>query len=206
MLIRMSDIGVAYGPRIVFDGFDLDLPSGRLVALIGPSGSGKSTLLAMLAGRLRPDHGHVQFPPELAPEGRPHPRSVSWIMQTANVFPRRRVMDNVAMAALIGRIGLESIEQRCAEALDRVGLADRANEPCLSLSGGEQQRVVVARALVAAAPILLADEPTASLDAANRDGLTEALRQAVRPDGFVVVATHDPVVAAASDEVIELTT
>jgi ABC-type lipoprotein export system ATPase subunit len=205
VLIRLRDITVRFGTRTVFDGFDLDLEAGTLIGLVGPSGSGKSTLLALLAGRQRPAAGTVELPTALLTEGRLHPRDVGWIMQSANVFPRRTVTDNVAMAALVGAVDPPTLPERTAAAIIRVGLADHAEDTCHSLSGGEQQRVVVARALVADTPLLLADEPTAALDAGNRDRLIAALTETVRPDRFTVLATHDMAVAAACDRIVELT-
>ena len=125
-------------------------------------------------------------------------------MQTTNVFGNRTVLDNVLLPAWIGGSSRTEAAASARDALAQVGLESFEERRCASLSGGERQRVAMARALAGDNPVVLADEPTASLDRANRDQLADLLVAAAASGVLVVVATHDPAVAARCDDVIEL--
>ncbi len=178
-------------------GVDLTVEQGESVAILGPSGSGKSTLLSVLGGLVRPTAGSARAEED---DGAPRPLRIvtSWVLQTVNVLPERSVLDNVVVAGLT--CGLPRAQAR-ADAIDRlesVGLGDRLGDPARLLSGGEVQRVVIARALASARPFVLADEPTGQLDRATSDIVLDALFTTAGGAGVVVV-THDPLVAARCD-------
>ncbi len=204
MPIELRDVDFHYGDRVILDGFDGTLQEGTLTGVVGPSGVGKSTLLGLLSGELRPAQGSIAYPG--LPGGPQHlaPQSIGWIMQTTNVFPQRSVLDNVLLPTWIAGARRREAVDAARRSLTQVGLADFAHRRCASLSGGERQRVAMARALAGRAPVILADEPTASLDRANRDQLTEILIAAAAAGALVVVATHDMAVAERCGVLIEL--
>lgn len=202
--ILLDGVSFAYGSRPIFEHFSCRFEPSATTALVGPSGSGKSTLLALVMGQLSPSSGRVHLPDALLSGGEVDRGNVAWVMQTANVFTRRSASDNVALPLRCrGRSRAES-RARAVDALEVVGLRDRADDRCGLLSGGERQRVAVARALAVRAPLVVADEPTVSLDHANRDRLVAALVGVARTGAIVVVATHDPAVWSACDAVVRL--
>lgn len=204
MPIVVADLHFAYGERVILDGLSCRFDPGVLSGLVGPSGSGKSTLLALVMGQLHPDRGSITRPASLFRDGGVDLARIAWVMQTANVFARRSALDNVALPVRCAGIPAQHAAERASSALASVGLAERERDTCGLLSGGERQRVAVARALATAAPLLIADEPTVSLDHANRDLLVDALHAAARAGAIVIVATHDPAVYGACDAVVTL--
>jgi sulfonate transport system ATP-binding protein len=184
-VVRVRDLKRSFGPRGILDGVDLDISKGEFVALLGRSGSGKSTLLRALAGL---DHD-VPGSGELAV-----PEKLSVVFQDARLLPWRRVIDNVIL-------GLKARDARDLglRALDEVELLARADAWPYQLSGGEQQRVALARSLVRDPELLLADEPFGALDALTRLRMHVLLRQlSARHQPAVLLVTHDV------DEAIEL--
>jgi ABC-type lipoprotein export system ATPase subunit len=187
----------------------LAIADDDVVALMGPSGSGKTTLLSILGLLTAPAAGTVAL------DGRPVPRrgaalarvrasTFAWIFQTVNVLGRRTALDNAALGLLARGEERARAERRAAAALAAVGLADHATRPVQALSGGELQRVCIARAIASAPRFILADEPTAQLDRRSADTVIEAL-VANRPRGTaVVIATHDPEVASRCSRVLRL--
>ncbi|HJU84346.1 MAG TPA: ABC transporter ATP-binding protein [Holophagaceae bacterium] len=194
----------------VFD-VTLDVPAGKLMVLAGPSGSGKTTLL-QLAGLLdEPDEGEVWLEGEAVsrrPErakGRLRLRRLGFVFQAHNLVPVLSALENVMLPLqLQGRSEAEA-RRRALEALDRVGLSDRLHHRPGQLSGGQQQRVAIARALAPAPALVLADEPTASLDHAHGGPLMDLMRSLAQEEGVTfLVASHDPAVIAAADRVARL--
>jgi ABC-type lipoprotein export system ATPase subunit len=186
----------------VLKGIDLELGEGEAVAITGPSGSGKTTLLALLGGLIPVQSGKVQV---INGDGSAHPPSaqVAWVLQTVNVLSDRTVSDNVCLGGFSRGLSRSDAVSEAQRWLERVGLADRAEEPVRVLSGGEIQRVVIARALVSGRPLLLADEPTGQLDAATTDSVLSVLLD--RSHGrSVIVVTHDPEVARRCDRALRL--
>lgn len=204
MPIIVTDLRFAYGPRMIFDRLSCRFQPGAMTGLVGPSGSGKSTLLALLMGQLSPDNGSITLPPELCRGGRVDASQVAWVMQTSNVFTRRPARDNVALPLRCGGVARHLADRAAVSALTTVGLGSRAHDRSGLLSGGERQRVAVARALATGAPLLIADEPTISLDHANRDLLVTALRSAAHAGSIVIVATHDRAVYDSCDALVML--
>ncbi len=189
----------------VFRGVDLSLSAeGKAVAVVAPSGSGKTTLLGIIGGLIRPTEGEVTW---LTESGRPaDARSCcAWVLQTTNALGRRTALENVAMVAMAEGDGLGSGRERAAAALAAVGLGEVVDREARKLSGGELQRVAVARALVSKAPFILADEPTGQLDSGTSAAVIEALLGSVRSGGRgLVVVTHDHRISDRCDRVYGL--
>jgi lipoprotein-releasing system ATP-binding protein len=195
----------------VLRGVDLDVEAGEMVAIVGASGVGKSTLLHVLGTLDRPDAGTLTVAGEdvlsLAEARRCEfrNRTLGFVFQFHHLLPEFSALENVSMPLLIGRRPPGEARRRALELLREVGLAERADHRPGTLSGGEQQRVAVARALAASPPILLADEPTGDLDRLTGRRLHESLRAIVRARGLtVVVVTHNEELARGCDRVSRL--
>jgi putative ABC transport system ATP-binding protein/macrolide transport system ATP-binding/permease protein/lipoprotein-releasing system ATP-binding protein len=190
----------------------LRLEAGQFLAVVGRSGSGKSTLLAMLGGLCRPTSGSVLFngvdlwTRTEAERAAFHNREVGLVFQFASLLPTLRVVDNVALPALIAGTGEDhAAYRRSTELLARVGLSDRADAYPSELSGGEQRRAALARAIVNAPPILLADEPTSDLDEDSEAEIFELLQETRRREGVaLVIVTHDLEIAGRADRIVEI--
>ena len=180
----------------------LTVARGEVLAIMGPSGSGKSTLLFILAGLDRPDAGVAQIigTDWQSLEGRARAqfrrRNCGFIGQGLSLLPQATAAENVEVPLLLDGIAAAERGRRVAEALEQVGLAAHAAQLPDQLSGGEQQRVAIARALVLNPAVVLADEPTGSLDSANGQAITRLLvAAALKRGSAVVIVTHDPAVA-----------
>lgn len=198
-----------YGHRRVLDGFDLRVGPGEFVALVGPSGTGKSTVLNMVGLLDAPDAGEVRILGAAAPGPRSHAANrlrrsrLGYLFQNFALIDSATVAHNLAVALTYARRETPK-RQRIAEALARVGLAGAENRKVFSLSGGEQQRVAVARLLLKPCDIVLADEPTGSLDAENRAIVLGLLHELNEAGKTIVIATHDDVVADHCTRVVDL--
>ena len=187
---------------------DLSIAGGEFVAVMGPSGSGKSTLLHLVGGLDRPDTGEVLI------EGEPlagmndealanlRRRRIGFVLQFFNLFPLLSALENVAFPLLLD--GRRDALALASDALARVGLPGRAEHRPGALSGGEQQRVAVARALVTRPAVVLADEPTGSLDTLAGEDVLRLLRAAADDGHAVLLITHDAPAAAYADRVVRL--
>lgn len=199
------------GGRLVLRQVTLTVREGEIVALIGPSGSGKTTLLSIAGGLLAPSRGRVGVDgvalAHLDPAGRRAALRgrVGFVFQRFLLLPELTALENAALGGRLGGLPVAAAVRSARELLGRLGLGARLADFPETLSAGEQQRVAVARALAAGPALVLADEPTASLDWPTADRVLEALRGlvAVRRTG-VLVATHDSRVAAAADRVLTL--
>jgi len=195
----------------VLNGADLTLWPGELVALLGPSGAGKSTLLH-LAGLLeRPDGGEVRIDGQacggLSDEKRTLLRrsALGFVYQFHHLLPEFSALENVMIPQMIAGIARGTARDKATELLERVGLSERLGHRPARLSGGEQQRVAIVRALANDPQILLADEPTGNLDQATAEGVTETLISVTRATGLaVLVATHNLDLANRLDRVVTL--
>jgi putative ABC transport system ATP-binding protein len=187
---------------------DLSITAGEFVAIMGPSGSGKSTLLHLVGGLDRPDTGEVRIEgetlAELNDEALAHlrRRRIGFVLQFFNLFPLLSARENVAFPLLLDGRG-DALALADA-ALERVGLAERAKHRPGELSGGEQQRVAVARALVTKPAAVLADEPTGSLDSLAGEDVLRLLRTAADDGHAVLLITHHAPAAAYADRVVRL--
>jgi putative ABC transport system ATP-binding protein len=190
------------------DGVTLDVAPGEMVALCGPSGSGKSTLLLLAAGLLSPDEGSVFFGETdvsaLSANGAIdyQRRDVGLVSQSVDLFPGVPAVENAAMKLLADRVPLGAARRAVVPWLDRLGLGDRLDHTPDRLSAGERARVAIARALVNRPRVILADEPTASLDTDGGRRVAELLAAVGREEGAtVLLVTHDPKVATVADRV-----
>jgi lipoprotein-releasing system ATP-binding protein len=195
----------------VLAALDLEVAAGEMLAIMGASGIGKSTLLHVLGTLDRPEAGSLHIAGEDVlglSETRlrqTRNRTLGFVFQFHHLLPEFTALENVMMPALIARVPSVAARERAAALLDELGLADRRDHRPGALSGGEQQRVAVARALVQSPQALLADEPTGNLDRDTGRRLHELLRRVCRNKGVtVVVVTHDPSLAAACDRTLQL--
>lgn len=199
----------------VFEELNFRIASGEAVAVIGESGAGKTTLLYNLGGLESPRAGDIVIgstnitqPPK---DGRFsmsafRGKHIGFIFQFHYLFPEFDAVENVAMPLLIQRVDKNIARKRATELLERVGLSDRLTHRPGQLSGGEQQRVAVARALAAGPGLILADEPTGNLDHKTGDTITKLLREMQQEFGMtLIVVTHSHEVARSMDRVFELT-
>ncbi len=201
------------GERVieVLGGLELRVEPGQSVAVVGESGVGKSTLLHLLGALDRPDAGVVRIagqdlfarpPAEVA---RLRNRSIGFVFQFHHLLGDFTAVENVMMPLLIAGLGRSQARRRAEEVLARVGLAERLGHKPGQLSGGEQQRVAVGRAIVAQPSLLLADEPTGNLDPATALGVQDLLVGLQREFGCsMVIATHSAALAGAMDRVLRL--
>lgn len=204
MLLIASAVSARFGSRHIFEDVTVRVRPGELIAVVGPSGSGKSTLLSITSGLMKPTTGSVAaIADDGSLLGTPLPYC-SWVPQGSNHLGARTVLDNVIIGGLgSGRCRREA--QGLAEvALLRVGLLDRVAEPSWMLSGGELQRLAIARALCLERQFLFADEPTGQLDASNTRLVFDLFRSAADSGLGVVIATHDLSIADSCNVVVEL--
>ncbi len=198
-------VDVTRAGREVLTDVSLTAHPGRLLALTGPSGSGKSTLLAVLAGLEPATSGRVRLGEEpIGPRTPDLRRRCGVVLQGYGLVSLLTAAENVELVLQAQRLPRAGIAVRAAEALAAVGLSDVGDHLVEQLSGGQQQRVAVARALVGRPALLLADEPTAELDADNRDRVLDLLAAHARSGAVVVLATHDREVADAADSELVL--
>jgi len=195
----------------VLKGIDLSVKEGEIVVIVGPSGAGKSTLLHILGALDRPTEGEVRY------RGKPifdmsdeelakfRNRHIGFIFQFHHLLPEFTAVENVAMPAMIGGRKFEEARTRAEQLLQEVGMADRLHHRPAELSGGEQQRVAVARALMNSPAVVLADEPTGNLDSVNSNKLHDLLWNLCksRRQAFVI-ATHNVELAARADRIIRI--
>ena len=195
----------------VLSGLDFAVYAGEMVAVVGESGTGKSTLLYLLGALDRPTAGTVRYRSEevFAKSDEAlaafRNRAIGFVFQFHHLLPEFNALENVAMPALIAGEDLDMAQPRALELLTLLGLADRADHRPSQLSGGEQQRVAVARALMNQPGLILADEPTGNLDTHTAEVLHDELRRlASMQDQAFVIVTHNPTLAALADRVLSL--
>lgn len=191
-------------------GVTFELARGERVALVGRSGVGKSTVLGLASGRLTPSAGSVSIAGEdlttLSEDERAgvRLRYVAHVHQDFRLLPHYSALENVELPLRLQGLSRREARQRAREALEQVDLAARAHHRPKHLSGGEQQRVAIARAIVRQPLILLADEPTGSLDAELRDEIIGLMFE-LCSDSAILLVTHDQAVADAADRTVEMT-
>ncbi len=190
---------------------DLKLREGEVVALVGPSGSGKSTLLHIAGLLERPDSGNVTICAEnctgLDDDGltRQRRHNIGFVYQYHHLLPEFSATENIAIPQIIAGAGRREARDRAIEMLDWLGLSERASHRPARLSGGEQQRVAIGRALANTPKLLLADEPTGNLDPHTADDVFNVLLKLARGAGLAaLIATHNPALAARMDRIVRL--
>lgn len=211
MMIEACDIHKRFGEVEVLRGVSLDVAAGEMVAIVGASGAGKTTLLQIVGTLMQADGGIVRIAGTEV--GRLNDRALSafrnrhigFVFQFHHLLPEFTALENVMMPALIGGMARKEAESRARELLEMVNLSARATHKPSALSGGEQQRAAIARALVNRPSVVLADEPTGNLDTKNRDEIYALLGDVRREFGqTIVIVTHDERLAAQTDRKIEM--
>ncbi|MDG4788294.1 ABC transporter ATP-binding protein [Micromonospora sp. WMMD1102] len=199
----------AYGSTPALDGASLAIRAGEVVAVMGPSGSGKSTLLHCLAGIVTPDAGTVRYRDRELSAMSDAERSAlrrgefGFVFQFGQLVPELSCLENVALPLRLAGVRRREAERRAAEWLGRLEVTDVAGQRPGEVSGGQGQRIAVARALVSAPRVVFADEPTGALDSLNGEQVMRLLTGAAREAGAaVVLVTHEPRVAAYADREI----
>jgi lipoprotein-releasing system ATP-binding protein len=210
-MLRAEGLSKAYGALQVFKDVSLHLRAGEAVALVGASGSGKSTLLQLLGTLDRPDAGTIFFEeqPLLSRSAKAlalhRNRHLGFVFQFHHLLAEFSALENVAMPALLAGKPKKAALARAENLLAELGLAQRTTHLPAELSGGEQQRVAVARALMNKPKLLLADEPTGNLDETNTGHLFGLLQQLAHADGIaLLIATHNLRAAQALDRVLQM--
>jgi putative ABC transport system ATP-binding protein len=196
----------------VLEALDLDIAPGEFLALMGPSGSGKSTLLNLIGGLDRPTTGELHVGGQRIDSlssgalARWRADNIGFVFQMYNLLPVLSAERNVELPLLLTRLSRGERKQRVATALNLVGLADRARHKPRELSGGQEQRVGIARAIVSDPKLLLCDEPTGDLDRKSGDEILDLLQALNQRHGkTVIMVTHDPHAAARASRILHLT-
>ncbi len=195
----------------VLKGASLHLAPGEVLALEGPSGSGKTTLLSILGCLLSATSGRVEVaghavdatkPSKLQAVRRQH---IGFVFQQFNLFPALSALENVEYALNLKGVGGDEASEQARELIARVGLTDRARFLPRDLSGGQKQRVAIARAMAGSPSVVLADEPTANLDASVAGQVLDLFRELARSEGrSLLIVTHDPKVRRVADRVVRI--
>jgi lipoprotein-releasing system ATP-binding protein len=210
-MIEVKGITKSFGSLQVLKGIDLRIEQGEVVSIVGPSGSGKTTLLQIMGTLDNPDSGSVMIDGKDVTRMKQRElanfrnQNIGFVFQFHQLLPEFTAMENVMIPALIGRQSMKTSEARAKELLEFMGLAERADHKPAELSGGEKQRVAVARALMNTPSVVFADEPSGSLDSQNKAELHRLFFDLRDKFGqtFVIV-THDAELASITDRNIQL--
>ena len=210
-MIEVKNIHKSFGTLEVLKGVDLTVERGEIVSIIGKSGAGKTTLLQIIGTLDHPDSGSVIIDgvdvfalkeKELADFRNRH---IGFIFQFHQLLPEFSTLENVMMPAMIARMDEKEAEQRAIQVLTELGMSERLTHKPNQLSGGEKQRVAAARAMMMSPNVILADEPSGSLDEINKKELHKLLMQMREQYGqTIIIVTHDKELAEISDRVIEI--
>ena len=210
-MIEVKNIHKSFGTLEVLKGVDLTVEKGEIVSIIGKSGAGKTTLLQIIGTLDKPDAGNVVIDgvdvfalkeKELADFRNRH---IGFIFQFHQLLPEFTTLENVMMPAMIARVPEKEAEKRAVQLLTELGMAERLTHKPNQLSGGEKQRVAAARAMMMSPDVILADEPSGSLDESNKNELHKLLLQMREQYGqTIIIVTHEKELAEISDRVIEM--
>jgi lipoprotein-releasing system ATP-binding protein len=210
-LLIAKDIWKQYGTVPVLKGVSLDLSKGELVSIVGPSGAGKSTLLYILSSLEKADKGQIFFQnvaiDQLNNQQLAQFRNtrIGFVFQFHHLLPEFTAIENIAIPGWIGKQEKKTVAKKALELLDYLGLADKQDKKPHQLSGGEQQRIAVARALINQPAIIFADEPTGNLDSENAHAMHELfLRLKKELNQSFLIVTHNEALAALSDRTLTM--
>jgi putative ABC transport system ATP-binding protein len=206
VILECQDLKKSFGPTPALQGVTLRINRGEIVAIMGPSGSGKSTLLHCLAGIFKPDSGEVLLGgkrlDKMSDERRTRLRRTTFgfVFQFGQLVPELTAEDNIALPLLLNKVGRKEAYKRSRSWFKRLGISGMEKHRSGELSGGQAQRVALARSLVTLPKILFADEPTGSLDSLASEKVMELLVDSAKEEGCtVVLVTHDSRIAAYAD-------
>lgn len=207
-MIKLEKVEKYYGEHRVLQGIDLEVRRGEFLSIMGSSGSGKSTLLNVVGGMDKPDKGRVIISGEdisVYPEEKLtlyRRRKIGFIFQFFNLLPNISVFENISMPLLLN--GRED-DERVGSFIERIGLRGKEDKHPYQLSGGEQQRVAIARALIHSPEIILADEPTGSLDSETGALIMDLIKQfTLNAEKTVVLVTHEPYIADYAERIVRI--
>lgn len=210
-MIKMEGITKSFGSLRVLKGIDLEINKGEIVSIVGPSGAGKTTLLQIMGTLDEPDAGSVQIDGTVVSRMKEKQlsafrnKNIGFVFQFHQLLPEFTALENVMIPAFIAGVSSKEANERAVKILEFMGLADRASHKPNELSGGEKQRVAVARALINDPAVILADEPSGSLDTRNKEDLHELffdLRD--RLGQTFVIVTHDEGLAKITDRTVHM--
>lgn len=210
-MIRVTDIHKRFGELEVLKGLSLEVARGELVSIVGASGAGKTTLLQIMGTLSRPDTGRVEIDGVETSRlndnalARFRNRRIGFVFQFHHLLPEFTAFENICIPGLIAGRRRAEVEARAAMLLERMNLAERRDHKPAQLSGGEQQRIAIARALMNEPAVLLADEPSGNLDSRNREEIHRLFFELREQTGqTTVIVTHDESLAARTDRCIRL--
>lgn len=210
-MIKLEGITKSFGSLQVLKGIDLEINKGEIVSIVGPSGAGKTTLLQIMGTLDEPDAGNVQIDGTVVSRMKEKElsafrnKNIGFVFQFHQLLPEFTALENVMIPALIAGVSSKEAHERAMKILDFMGLVDRASHKPNELSGGEKQRVAVARALINDPAVILADEPSGSLDTHNKEDLHQLffdLRD--RLGQTFVIVTHDEGLAKITDRTVHI--
>ena len=210
-MIKLEGITKSFGSLQVLKGIDLEINKGEIISIVGPSGAGKTTLLQIMGTLDEPDAGVVQIDGTVVSRMKEKElsafrnKNIGFVFQFHQLLPEFTALENVMIPALIAGVSSKEAHERAMKILDFMGLVDRASHKPNELSGGEKQRVAVARALINDPAVILADEPSGSLDTQNKEDLHQLffdLRD--RLGQTFVIVTHDEGLAKITDRTVHI--
>ena len=210
-MIKLEGITKSFGSLQVLKGIDLEINKGEIVSIVGPSGAGKTTILQIMGTLDEPDAGVVQIDGTVVSRMKEKElsafrnKNIGFVFQFHQLLPEFTALENVMIPALIAGVSSKEAHERAMKILDFMGLVDRASHKPNELSGGEKQRVAVARALINDPAVILADEPSGSLDTHNKEDLHQLffdLRD--RLGQTFVIVTHDEGLAKITDRTVHI--
>ena len=206
-MLELKNISKQFGQKVIFNHFNLSIPEGKILSLVGPSGGGKTTLLRMLAGLEKIDSGQVIYDDEvIAIEHLGHRNLLGFVFQDFQLFPHLTVLDNLILSPIKSmNVSKEEAIQKARDLLKRLGLEEHENAYPYSLSGGQKQRVALARAMMVNPKIIGYDEPTSALDPELRQEVEKLILQNRKLGITQIVVTHDMQFAQnISDEIVKI--
>lgn len=208
-MIYINKISKSYGNLTVLKDISLTIHEGEIVAIVGPSGAGKTTLLHIMSTLDSPDSGIVEYNGEELTKlsdkkiSKFRNKNIGFVFQFHQLLPEFTALENVMMPALIGGFSLKEAKQKATQLLEELGLEVRLEHKPAELSGGEKQRVAVARALINSPKVIFADEPTGSLDSQNREELQQIfVKLKNKYNQTFVIVTHDSSLSSIADRVV----
>jgi putative ABC transport system ATP-binding protein len=208
-LVELRNVRKSFGRAVVLNDISLLVHKQEFLAIVGPSGSGKTTLAHVIGGLLTPDNGEVMYAGENIPPGDKRlslyrNEDVGFVFQNFSLIPHYTAVENIALPLVVAGVPAQKRQKRAVELLKTMGLLEKKNVKAETLSGGERQRIAIARALVMNPAIIIADEPTGSLDSRRGSEIIAILRKLKTQGVTIVMVTHDQIIAKHADRVLHI--